>query len=529
MLLPGADAFSEGLEIEEAEREPGVTGDLLSFYLNEEKWDRLARWDEENRSIYLYLSSGSYITDNSFNLFQGTAAPVSVWQKDEEECFIAEALYAMQADGRPGLTLTFNEKIAEGSLSTQSVRSIRILREKTGTSPFLDFDFDVEIASKSSSQFLITVPDEKHVELVTWQTEPLYLLVREASLCRDYSGNSCRVLSTAQALIVPFQNDVISPEIAWYLPTSTSIVKVGDLQILVKFGEKLLETSWPGALNVYEYKDSMGDSVLLKSVAGTLDYDDGEFLLSFVADEKLQNGYTYLVVISTGIRDISANAILQPFEWEVTVLRDFTTDNVVYYPQENVRVEISSGALSGDGKVEIRNSSAEEKVTLASSKEPQLDGFVDGASPPMREKTLGIYWLDEEKLTWLRLPGSAVNAQKNEVRAQIPHFSVYALFGGPDYELSESHPYPVPYVKGDDTKSQGIIFSRLPSRCVISVYTLTGAILREMEYSDVTAVIPGILSWDVRNTEGAEIVNGIYYYLIESGGNRKKGKLVVVR
>ncbi|HLD29442.1 MAG TPA: Ig-like domain-containing protein, partial [bacterium] len=356
MLLPGADAFSEGLEIEEAEREPGVTGDLLSFYLNEEKWDRLARWDEENRSIYLYLSSGSYITDNSFNLFQGTAAPVSVWQKDEEECFIAEALYAMQADGRPGLTLTFNEKIAEGSLSTQSVRSIRILREKTGTSPFLDFDFDVEIASKSSSQFLITVPDEKHVELVTWQTEPLYLLVREASLCRDYSGNSCRVLSTAQALIVPFQNDVISPEIAWYLPTSTSIVKVGDLQILVKFGEKLLETSWPGALNVYEYKDSMGDSVLLKSVAGTLDYDDGEFLLSFVADEKLQNGYTYLVVISTGIRDISANAILQPFEWEFTVLRDFTTDNVVYYPQENVRVEISSGALSGDGKVEIRNS-----------------------------------------------------------------------------------------------------------------------------------------------------------------------------
>jgi hypothetical protein len=159
-----------------------------------------------------------------------------------------------------------------------------------------------------------------------------------------------------------------------------------------------------------------------------------------------------------------------------------------------------------------------------SYKDDDNDGVVDGTSPPIRESALSISWLDEELGVWVRVPGSAVDAARNTITADIPHFSVYAIVGAAATDLSEAYAFPVPY-KASQSATKRIRFNKLSSLATIRVYTVNGELVKELHEDDGD----GKLDWDVTNGHGEPLASDVYIYLIQNGQEKKTGKLIVIR
>lgn len=158
------------------------------------------------------------------------------------------------------------------------------------------------------------------------------------------------------------------------------------------------------------------------------------------------------------------------------------------------------------------------------------DGIVDGTT--VRARTLGIYVLDESRALWVRMPLANVDATARTVTAPTPHFSVYALIGAADQVVDGVFAYPVPWAPNsgnplDGTLQEGIMFTNLPSEGTISIYTLKGSLVRSL--SIPAGLFPPQLRWDVRTTQGQNVVSGVYTWRVKSGKNSKLGKLMVIR
>jgi flagellar hook assembly protein FlgD len=90
--------------------------------------------------------------------------------------------------------------------------------------------------------------------------------------------------------------------------------------------------------------------------------------------------------------------------------------------------------------------------------------------------------------------------------------------------------FPVPWAPNsgsalNGTAQGGVTFTNLPVEGTVTIYTVSGKLVRTL------TIAPGtlLLRWDGRNTDGAEVVSGIYFWRIQSGRNGKSGKLVVIR
>ncbi len=155
-----------------------------------------------------------------------------------------------------------------------------------------------------------------------------------------------------------------------------------------------------------------------------------------------------------------------------------------------------------------------------------------GLNPPVKESTLKVYYLDENSKKWVPI-SSKVNIKENRVSAPLKNFSVYTVMGGRNYDMEDSHPYPVPYKPSErptGAPRDGITFRYLPAECEIEIYTLSGRVVKTLKHSDAQAPQPGIYNWyPVENTRGATVASGTYIYHIKSGGNRKTGKLMIIR
>jgi len=159
------------------------------------------------------------------------------------------------------------------------------------------------------------------------------------------------------------------------------------------------------------------------------------------------------------------------------------------------------------------------------------DGIVDGTN--IGERTLRIYYLDEENSEWV-LVGGVVDTQNNTVSAEVSRFSVYRLMA--TSKTSESLDnvvvYPNPFKPNDGndrtgTWSQGIIFGNLTSRATIKIYNITGELVRELEKLPEEG---GQKVWDGNNEKGKKVASGIYVYLITNPqGDKKLGKLAVIK
>jgi hypothetical protein len=163
------------------------------------------------------------------------------------------------------------------------------------------------------------------------------------------------------------------------------------------------------------------------------------------------------------------------------------------------------------------------------------DGYVDGAQPRLRAADLAVWWLDEAHALWVKLPGSRVDTAARTVSAPVRHFSVFSVMGAPSFDPSDSYAFPVPWrpfgpaagagAGGTGTQAEGITFTNLPGAARIGIYALSGALVRSLEHSDGSPQ----LVWDVRDKDGGEVATGTYVYVVESDGNRKRGKIVIIR
>jgi hypothetical protein len=59
-----------------------------------------------------------------------------------------------------------------------------------------------------------------------------------------------------------------------------------------------------------------------------------------------------------------------------------------------------------------------------------------------------------------------------------------------------------------------ITFRRLPKACTISIYTLSGLMIRQIQKDNDNSS----LNWDLNNTAGVPIASGLYIALIDAPG-----------
>jgi hypothetical protein len=183
-----------------------------------------------------------------------------------------------------------------------------------------------------------------------------------------------------------------------------------------------------------------------------------------------------------------------------------TLRKVTFYDGANISTPVESVSFAGD-------------VTLTIPYTDNGRGYVAGANPPVQERHLSVYWLNERDGLWLRLPTSRVDTTNNTVSARVPHFSYFILMGMNAEDLSQAYAYPVPF-----RPSKGhtrVKFAGLSPQCVIRVYSLSGELIKTIQESDGDSFND---SWD-----GSGAASGTYIYVIENGSERKTGQLVIVK
>ena len=152
----------------------------------------------------------------------------------------------------------------------------------------------------------------------------------------------------------------------------------------------------------------------------------------------------------------------------------------------------------------------------------------------IRVETLRLYVLDTKTQSWFRLPNNNLDQLVNEVLGGVQHMGVFSVMGSAYLDVSDTIAYPVPWrpfgpnagtgAGQTGTEAGGITFSNLPQEGRLVILDLQGRLVREI-------LLTGNVSetWDVKNEDAQKVVSGTYYWVVEAGGNRKTGKLVIIR
>lgn len=73
-----------------------------------------------------------------------------------------------------------------------------------------------------------------------------------------------------------------------------------------------------------------------------------------------------------------------------------------------------------------------------------------------------------------------------------------------------------------------IDFVNLPYECKISIFTVSGRLVREIDHSSI--IENGRANWDLRTTDGLEVAHGMYIYYVNAPGvGTKIGKLAIIK
>jgi len=71
-------------------------------------------------------------------------------------------------------------------------------------------------------------------------------------------------------------------------------------------------------------------------------------------------------------------------------------------------------------------------------------------------------------------------------------------------------------------------FVNLPKKCTVSIYTVSGKLIRELEHNATEE--NRRLAWDLRTKDGLEISYGMYFYVVDAPGiGTKTGKFAVIK
>lgn len=106
-------------------------------------------------------------------------------------------------------------------------------------------------------------------------------------------------------------------------------------------------------------------------------------------------------------------------------------------------------------------------------------------------------------------------------------------------ELDDIYTVPDPYIavsslerkvynEEEGRGDRRIDFVNLPKECTITIFTVSGRLVRKIEHSATEA--NRRVSWDLRTKDGLEISHGMYFYVVEAPGiGKKAGKFAVIK
>jgi len=154
---------------------------------------------------------------------------------------------------------------------------------------------------------------------------------------------------------------------------------------------------------------------------------------------------------------------------------------------------------------------------------------------------LRVCWFDEDNNEWIVDGNTIVDAAAGTIRAQLGHFSIYAVFSIANFataaaNLSNVTIYPNPYIPYDGDNGtgvpyagvgdgSGIYMNGLVPGTKIEIYDIRGRMVEEMTVPAGT----GAVQWDVRNSGGEEVASDVYLVLFRSGSEQVVQKLFVVK
>ncbi|MFH1957641.1 MAG: FG-GAP-like repeat-containing protein [bacterium] len=540
----------------------------LSFHLTESSFRQIAGFDRNGyEKIFLHALTGAF-RDGVGNFSRAVSKEIT-WTRDEDAPKLDIVSYGQNPQSEfSGLKLEFDEEISGWA---EDFGNEIYLSASLSSSEKITLSGGVTIDTETSKIYWLYPDEETHVEIIR-SIDNLYFSC--GRVCCDLSGNFLAEISPSSATMLIEPNP---PKVDDWAPAAFGgRVSPVNLTIWVKFSERIYSKSITGnSFRLEAIKDKTGLSISEKVDDVNFDYTSSSCVLSMYP-ETLVYGYSYRVTISTSIQDLSLNYLQTDADgeephFEFQTLLDLSVALVI--SSGPVTVEISENALSGTGRIELPlNSSAENpKILAAFVKEDKFndfshrrlenglvtinvfnendelqtgnfqspvwlyfgydnnspdDDFVDGEVPPVRVDSLAIYWLNEDRDFWVKIP-SEIDKDASCVKAQLRHFSSYALIGGALYSVGEAHPYPVPYKKWEDNGPLPGIKFTFPgcSQAKIKIYDIMGRCLKEFSYDDTTAENPGIFTqWT-----DVTLPSGVYIYRILSGENEKSGKLIVIQ
>lgn len=156
----------------------------------------------------------------------------------------------------------------------------------------------------------------------------------------------------------------------------------------------------------------------------------------------------------------------------------------------------------------------------------------------IRPGSLSLWTLDETHGVWLKVPDSQILPDGSGVTAPITSFSVFAVMGDAVGDASSVYAFPVPWrPHGPNagsgpgqtgTDNGGITFGDLPSECTISIFTVSGDLVRKLTHSDLAGDIARE-TWDGKTIHGETAASGVYFWHVESASDSKNGKLMIIR
>ncbi len=383
---------------------------------------------------------------------------------------------------------------------------------------------------------------------------------------KDASDNTCvdsRIIDGSFT-----GNDSTHPVVSSFYPENEATGIGINSKIQINFNERMDADNTKTAVSVKEIKNNLAEKIdNLVSGGITCDASNSEFI--FTPLSPLKNNFTYQVIISTHCTDTIGNPLEKKI-FRFTTICSCKGNNIFLCSDEKTSVKIEPDTLTKDYSIKVNTApftQPESKITQANGKlagspdkftfpfnytlreinvydienneikkgfknkahiqipykDEDNDGFVDDTLPQVSEKSLSIYYLEENHDIWVKIP-SNVDPVNNTVSAEVAHFSVFMLSGSNYTDLSKAYAFPVPFMPGDGHDK--ITWTNLSSKATINIYTVSGRLVKTLNETDGDF----IHEWfPVENDKGKEVVSGVYIYRIYNEEKSKTGKLVIIR
>lgn len=366
--------------------------------------------------------------------------------------------------------------------------------------------------------------------------------------------------------------DVVNQGLAGFASTS-SLALDGALvgltpgeSVDLVFGAELSQGFSSPGVNVTQVYDNTASEVN-STWTVTVAYSGQKLVIT--PSDSWRKGSVFSVYFSSSIVDINGSPVSPAATVYFSVMMDYAADNTAAsFSDRRVRVSIPANAYAQDFYVTLSTDATRSAVTEANGRLASLpgspeflntvnvrpydaagnlvqpnaacvvtlpypdadgDGLVDGTLTRMKVSNLSVWHLDEARGLWTRQAGATLDAAARQVSQPVTHFSNYALMALGDTDVGPVYAYPVPFRPGaGDAARYGswadlITFTNLPAYGKIRIYTVSGALVREL------AVAPPSMKWDLKNSGGQTVASGVYLWEVTSGKNRKTGKLVVIK